>query len=187
VRVGVALALATHAAVLLLFFEERRNKVVWPWNAATAALVLVIFAGAAGRAREFLPRKAVSLPALAALLFGVMPVLSFFGLWGHYLSAALYSGNTAHGELTLSEPVARTLPPRVQSKLRPEADGLRLDINHWTYVELKVPAYPSERVYTRAASSLCEKAASASDVRRRAADAHARLRRAEGSKMRGTL
>ena len=164
-RVGVVLAVVTHAAVLMLFVPFRRNNIIWPWNVAMAAFVIVIFRREASGVRDFLPRRLLSLQALAVVLFGLMPALSLFGLWGQNLSAALYSGNVARAEFTLSERVARRLPTRVQQKLRPAPDGFRLDINHWSYAELNVPAYPSERVYRRAAVALCEFAESPSDVR----------------------
>ena len=164
-RVGVVLAVVTHAVVLMLFVPLRRNNVIWPWNIAMAAFVLIIFRRDGGTLKDFLPRRFLSLQTLALVLFGLMPAFSLFGLWGRYQSAALYSGNVSRAEFTLSERVARHLPPRVQSKLRPAPEGFRLDINHWSYAELNVPAYPSERVYRRAASALCEFAESPSDVR----------------------
>jgi hypothetical protein len=164
-RVGVALAIATHVCVLLLFFPSRRNKVVWPWNAAMAAFVLILFRGGPHGLREFLPRRALSAQAAAALFFCLLPLLSLFGLWERYLSGALYSGNTAGAVLRLSDAVAGRLPPRVRAKLRPDgAGGATLDINHWSYTELKVPAYPSARVFRGAAARLCEFAERPSDV-----------------------
>jgi hypothetical protein len=164
-RVGVVLALVTHAAVLLLFVPFRRNNVIWPWNVAMAAFVLILFRRGADGARDFLPRRALSLQTAALVLFGLMPFLSLFGLWGQYLSSALYSGNVARAEFTLSERVAGKLPPRVQSKLRPAQDGFTLDLGHWSYAELNVPAFPSEKVRARAAATLCEFAESPADVR----------------------
>jgi hypothetical protein len=164
-RVGVLLALLTHAAVLLLFVPFRRNNVIWPWNVAMAAFVLIIFRRRAGGFRDFLPCRAWSFQTLVLVLFGLMPLLSFFGLWGLYQSAALYSGNTARAEIGLSERVARSLPPRVQTRLRPAPAGFMLDVSQWSYAELNVPAYPSARVYARAAAALCGFAAEPSDVR----------------------
>ena len=164
-RVGVVLAIVTNAVVLLLFVPFRRNNVIWPWNVAMAAFVLILFRRGAHGARDFLPRKFFSIQTAALVLFGLMPALSLFGLWGQYLSSALYSGNVARAEFTVSEQVAGRLPQRVRSKLRPVPEGFRLDINHWSYAELNVPAYPSEKVYRAAAATLCRLAESPSDVR----------------------
>lgn len=164
-RVGIALALATHACVLLLFFPSRRNKVVWPWNGAMAAFVLILFRGGPHGLRGFLPRVTLSPQTAAVAFFCLMPLLSLFGLWERYLSGALYSGNTARGSVRLSGTVAGRLPPRVRQRLRPDADGgSTLDLNHWSYAELKVPAYPSASVYRGAGRRLCEWAATPSDV-----------------------
>jgi hypothetical protein len=164
-RVGVVLAVVTNAVVLLLFVPVRRNNVIWPWNVAMAAFVLILFRRGADGVRDFLPRRALSLQTLAVVLFGLMPFLSLFGLWGQYLSSALYSGNVARAEFTVSATVAGRLPPRVRSKLRPTPEGFRLDLGHWSYAELNVPAYPSEKVYARTTATLCDFAESPSDVR----------------------
>jgi hypothetical protein len=164
-RVGVALAVVTHVCVLLLFFPSRRNKVVWPWNAAMVAFVLILFRAGSHGLKGFLPRRALSPQTAAVVFFCLLPLLSFFGLWERYLSGALYSGNTAHGSVRLSAAVAERLPPRVRERLRPDVEGGQtLDLNHWSYAELKVPAYPSARVYRGAAVRLCELAGSPSEV-----------------------
>lgn len=164
-RAGVVLALATHAVVLLLFVPARRNNVIWPWNVASAAFVLILFRRGGRGARDFLPRRALSIQTAALVLFGLMPGLSLFGLWGQYLSSALYSGNVPRAEFAVSERVASKLRPRVRSKLRPDGEGFRLDINHWSYAELNVPAYPSGKVYARAGATLCGLAEGPADVR----------------------
>lgn len=164
-RVGVALALATHVGVMLLFVPSRRNNVVWPWNASMSAFVLILFRRGSHGLRGWLPRRALSLQGAAALFFCLMPLLSLFGLWEPYLSGALYSGNTARGEVRVSGAVAERLPPRVRQKLKPDGlGGTTLDINHWSYAELNVPPFPSERVYRGAAGRLCEFAGAPSDL-----------------------
>lgn len=164
-RVGIALALAAHVGVLLLFFPTRRNKVVWPWNAAMAAFVLILFRGGAEGLKGFLPRRVLSPQTAVLLFFWLLPLLSLFGLWERYLSGALYSGNIATAEVRLSGVVAEKLPPQVRAKVRPDgAGGGALKLEHWSYTELHVPTYPSARVFRGAAASLCELAESPSDV-----------------------
>ncbi|HWS90739.1 MAG TPA: MauE/DoxX family redox-associated membrane protein [Pyrinomonadaceae bacterium] len=164
-RVGVALALAVHVGVLLLFFPTRRNKVVWPWNAAMAAFVLLLFRGGAGGLKGLLPRRALSPQTAALLFFWLLPLLSLFGLWERYLSGALYSGNLATAEVRLGVVVAERLPPQVKGKVRRDgAGGGALKLEHWSYTELHVPTYPSARVFRGAAARLCEFAESPSDV-----------------------
>lgn len=156
-RVGVALALVTHVGVLLLFLPSRRNNVVWPWNVAMAAFVLLLFGRATHGLREFLPRRVLSPQSAAALFFWLLPLLSLFGLWERYLSGAVYSGNVATARVRLSENVAERLPPQVRPKARPDgAGGATLDINQWSYAALNAPPYPSPRVFRAAAARLCE-------------------------------
>ena len=164
-RAGVALALATHAGVLLLFLPSRRNNVIWPWNVAMAAFVLLLFSRGTPGLRGFLPRRVLSPQAAAALFFWLLPLLSLFGLWERYLSGAVYSGNIATARVRLNENVAERLPPQVRPKARPDGTGgATLDINQWSYAAMNVPPYPSPRVFRGAAARLCEFAERPSDV-----------------------
>ncbi len=119
------------------------NTVVWPWNVAMVAMVLVLF----WRARE--APLSVLLPGRSAfrwavvVLFAFMPLLSFWGWWDSYLSASLYSGNTKRGIMVErgqgTEPLATNLS--VLSNER-----------------LNVPAYPEEGVFESAARAHCSEA-----------------------------
>ncbi len=59
----------------------------------------------------------------ALVLFAIIPILSFFGLWHSYLSSSLYSGNTKQGYL-----------------LTYDASGLKsMNINDLSMKEMNVP------------------------------------------------
>jgi hypothetical protein len=75
------------------------NVVVWPWNLAMIAFLLILFFR---RVDEPAPRaiqwgRAFAFQKMVLVLFAVMPLPSLFHLWDHYLSSALYSGNINSG------------------------------------------------------------------------------------------
>jgi hypothetical protein len=103
-NVAVVTAVIMHLFILMLLVPVRLNSIVWPWNVAMASFVVILF----WRDREFsasevlLPRK-LSFQIVVIVLFGVMPLFSFFGLWDSYLSAALFSGNVPNAVIYVSE------------------------------------------------------------------------------------
>ncbi len=148
--VAVALALAMHAQVLLALgpWGHQWNTVVWPWNVAMMLFVLVLFV----RAREASARAVVwpaglNCQALALVLFGAMPLFSFWGLWDAYLSAALYSGNTPSATLAVSDAMRERLPPEAQAHAQPTSEGWEVSLFGWCYEEMNVPPYPAWRFY----------------------------------------
>jgi hypothetical protein len=154
---AVALALSTHAVVLLLLVPSGTNTVVWPWNVAMAASAVILF----WRARDFPARRVLvdlrrPFNLAVAVLFCVMPALSFAGLWDSYLSSALYSGGTGEAVIRFGETVHAGLPARARRAAARAGDGYVLSVRRWSFAELNVPAYPEERVFRRVARGLCE-------------------------------
>jgi hypothetical protein len=90
------------------------------------------------------------------ILFGVLPALSFFHLWDDYLSSALYTGNTNSGVIYLSDNAFEQLPEGTENHVYEEGPNLSsLDINNWSFEELKVPAYAEIRIYRNVAKHIC--------------------------------
>ncbi len=121
------------------------NSVVWPWNVAMVAFVLILF----WRTPDNPSSLAVVKPgssafrAVVLILFAFMPALNFFGLWDSYLSASLYSGSTEKGHVYAADGPSWT-------RTRP--------FNKAAMEEMNVPAYPEERVYKRVFADVwCEK------------------------------
>jgi hypothetical protein len=162
---AVAGALLTHAVVLLLYVPFWRNKVVWPWNAAMMAFVVILFwRDASFRARDVLFGGGRASHALVFVLFVVMPFFGLFGLWDAYLSASLYSGNTSSATLRLSESVCGRVPPRSRRAAQMQGGACILHANRWSYAEMSVPVYPEPRIYRALAARLCAEADAPSDV-----------------------
>ena len=133
-------ALLMHAFIMLSVgpLGQDHNTVVWPWNFAMSAFVVILFWRAPDEpspltildpGRNFSPESA--LRATVLVLFAFMPLFSFFGLWDSYLSSSLYSGASKRGYVL-------------------EWDGSDWQgtvIGNLAVQELNTPAYPEERIF----------------------------------------
>jgi hypothetical protein len=167
---SVLLALAMHVLLLGLLIGEGRNSVVWPWNAALMALVLVLFWRGGGSVRHALSRWGAADAAgraarLIALACAVLPLASFWGWWDVYLSGALYSGNTAVAVVRVDEKALGSLPPTAARQVFETGSGeLMLPVFEWASADLNVPPYPEPRVFRRVAREVCKSAGGESRV-----------------------
>jgi uncharacterized membrane protein YphA (DoxX/SURF4 family) len=164
---AVVAAVAMHLFILVALgpWGQNYNHVVWPWNIAMAAAVVVLFWKTDDSARHVLFSKN-PFHIAALLLFGLAPMLSFFGYWDHYLSAAMYTSNTNHGTIYFSDKLFDRLPDGIQDYARvetPEIDSI--DIAEWSANELNVPPYPEVRIYKSVARKICEYAQNPSEAR----------------------
>lgn len=161
-------AIATHVVVLGLLgpLGHGTNAVVWPWNAALAALSVLLFwnAGPAPVLELLVPRR-LGAHAAALVLFGLLPALSFAGRWDAYLSGALYSGNVKAAALSVTDAVAARLPEPARRHVAKNRMGATvLDVWEWSMGELAVPSYPEDRVFRAVARDVCRLAGHPADV-----------------------
>src|SRR5215217_1885938 len=168
-NVAVVLALSMHAFILFSLgpFGHDGNTVIWPWNIAMMVFVVVLFwRSASVSTRDVLALRAPLFHGLVLLLFGVMPLFSFFGLWDSYLSASLYSDNIKRATLHISESVKDRLPETVRSSVNTSgaSDSSTINLTEWSYKELNVPPYPEDRVFKNAARHVCAYAEEPSEV-----------------------
>lgn len=164
-RAACLLAVATNVAALALLVPVGANVVVWSWNAAMAAFVLVLFRREeTATARDILVGRKSLAHAALLLLFGVMPLLSLFNLWDSYLSSALYSGNTSRAGIYVSDSMRERLPARARRVVRSVGGRNLLPLLRWSYAEFNVPPYPEPRVYFNLARRFCADAEHASDA-----------------------
>ena len=166
-RASVLLAIATHLFVLILLVISGENIVVWPWNIAMSLFVVILF----WRDETTGPRQILMVkkgfPTLVLLLFGIMPAFSLLDRWDSYLSAALYSGNTTQAVIYVSPAVMARLPASIHPHIWQSTQPFFLDINRWSYGELKVPVYPEPRIYRKVADRICSYTGDSPDVRLR--------------------
>lgn len=133
-------ALTMHAFIMLCVgpLGHDWNSVVWPWNFAMPAFVLILFwkppddpspSTILSPGRNLSPGTA--LRAAVLVLFAIMPLFNFFGLWHSYLSSSLYSGTNKQGYVL-------------------EWDGSEwrsTRIGDLSTKELNTPAYPEESIF----------------------------------------
>ena len=137
-------AISMHAFILFAIgpWGHDWNSVVWPWNVAMVAFVLILFWRAPDPPSllTVVKPEGSAFRAVVLVLFAIMPALNFFGLWDSYLSASLYSSSYEKGY--------------VYTTNRPSP----VSIVTMAMEEMNAPAYPEERVYKRVfADAWCEK------------------------------
>jgi hypothetical protein len=162
-------AIAMHVFILIAIgpMGSGFNAVVWPWNLAMIAFLLILFFRRAGQPAllDIVWGRGFAFQKIVLILFGFMPAFSFFNLWDHYLSAALYSGNRNSGVVYVSDQVFDRLPGKIEDYVTedgPNRNGL--DINAWSFGEMNVPSYPEIRIYRNVARRICGYAVDGSGV-----------------------
>jgi len=166
--ISIGLAVAMHTLILLSLgpLGHNWNSVVWPWNISMVLFVITLFWRVKHLSLGDITN--VGIPPfhkLVLVLFGVMPLFSFFGLWDSYLSGTLYSANTAKANLSVSDNVRAQLPTEIQRHIWKGASGEnRLGISDWSFEELNVPPYPERRIYKAIARQICGYAQKPSEV-----------------------
>jgi hypothetical protein len=160
---AVVVAIAMHVFILIALSPD--NHVMWPWNIAMIAALVILFWKTEESARHILlSRNAFHIAAL--LLFAFAPALSFFGRWDHYLSAAMYSSNTNHATIFITKNLFDRLPDGIGEYAREETPDIdSIDIAEWSAGELNVPPYPEVRIYKSVARKICEYAQNPTEMR----------------------
>jgi hypothetical protein len=149
---GVIAVATIHVVALLLIgpFGMRFAPVVWPWNFAMVAYVLVLFWNFDG------PILHVRDPAhaLTVILFGVLPALNLFSLWDAYLSFHAFSGAHVDASLQIPDVKESELPPAARRVLYKH----RVLFDSWSMNDTRASAYPAERVYRSIFRETCKRA-----------------------------
>jgi hypothetical protein len=132
------------------------NLVVWPWNIAMVALLLVLFGSKPCAAlpptlREL--RRSGS-GMLVVGLFGLLPALSYLGWWDSYFSFSLYSANLSRADLYVTQSFRDRLPSQLRIYVDPvenfnPAFQLPFVFQHprWAAADLGTPELPEPRGY----------------------------------------
>jgi hypothetical protein len=159
-RAAVVCAIAMHVSILMVLGPLGRgfNAVIWPWNLAMIAFLLILFFRREGESafRDIVWGRGFVFQKVVLVLFGVLPALSFFHLWDDYLSSALYTGNTNSGVIYFTDDAFEQLPEEIQDHvIEAGVNRSSLDINNWSFDELHVPAYSEIRIYRNVARRIC--------------------------------
>lgn len=161
---AVAAAVGMHLFILFSLgpFGHNWNNIIWPWNIAMICFDIILFWKVKSAPWKSYIQKAY-LPVI--LLFGFLPILSFYNLWDSYPSFTLYSGNIKQGYLSINRTVKDKLPAGFGSYLRENKNNkYDLDIYSWSMKELNVPSYPENRVYKSITKEICKYSAKDDDV-----------------------
>lgn len=140
-----------HGSLLLILgpLGINTNTVVWPWNILMIVIVWQLF-----YQNPIIIGKSFFKPVfnlLVIVLIGILPIFNFFGLWNGYLSFDLYSGNNekifictedANANPQLNEYLTRNDVSSYCSE-----KSVSVNITKWSFYELNVPPYRSERTY----------------------------------------
>jgi hypothetical protein len=158
-RASLIAAVAMHLFILAMFgpFGLDWNDIVWPWTAAMALFDILLFSAAPDFSwREIAWSRHDPWHIAAAVLFAMLPALSFFNLWDSYLSSALYSGNLTEAQIYLSDAGKASLPAAIASRsVRTSPDTNVLNLQRWAIEDLNVTPYPEIRVYRAIARDVC--------------------------------
>ena len=165
-NLGVIAAVGMHFSILFCVAVILHwNSVIWPWNVTMMALVPLLFWNTDFSFTAVLWRNPMPLQKVVLVLFGVLPFLSFFGLWDSYLSASLYSGNVPEARVVFLAKVRDQLPSETRKYATPvPGGGYMLDVGDWAMHELNVPPYPAMRVYRALGAEVCRYSDNSPDV-----------------------
>ena len=151
-------AIAMHGFILLAIgpLGQSSNSVVWPWNIAMICFVIILF-----RERPEVSGRDILWAGIyqrvVLVLFGIVPMLSFFNLWDAYLSSALYSGVRNTGAVYVSDALKDRLPQEIVPHVYPSnkpGTGI-LILREWSMNELNAGIYPEPRIYKSLARYIC--------------------------------
>ena len=164
-RISAYLLIVMHLLIIVVVspLGHSTNYAIIPWNICFSVLLWLLFIKS--KSKPFDPLgslKSSHSVKLVVLFFGLFPVLSIWGYWPKFFSAALYSGNTISGELYLSDQFLSTLPEDVREKANPDNNGLTL--NQWTTKEITTAIYPNKDYMIRVFKKLCGQAENEFDV-----------------------
>jgi uncharacterized membrane protein YphA (DoxX/SURF4 family) len=162
---AVAGGLFMHLLILFTFgIVLDWNSVVWPWNLAMPAFIILLFWRSDVSFAEITWGPLLT-QKLVVLLFGIMPFFSFFGWWDSDLSASLYSVNLPLANVLVSETVKIQLPPDIQKYVKDlPGNNHVLKIQDWSFGELNVPPYAAARAYNNIGAEICKYTNNSPDV-----------------------
>ena len=173
---AVTLAVTMHLTSLLFLGPAGHNvnHVIWPWNLAMVALIVVLFTT---KEHPSLTENIHKLSrfwggVLVVGLYGFLPIFSFFGLWDSYLSFALYSKNLANADVYLSQSFLKRLPPKLRTYVYPVKNynpayqlPYLFEFSIWAEAEVGTPPLPEPRGYLVMFGHLCSYATNNDECR----------------------
>ncbi len=156
---GLAVVLATFMHLGVAIFMSPAgfgwNLVLIPWNAGLIFIVAALFWKSEVSFKELWSPQRYILKIAVIILFIVMPVFNFFGMWDHNLSASIFSSRPKYGAVVVDEELKQAMTPYLRKYLRTKDGQEFLECTYWMLDELNVTPYPEERVYKTNLEYIC--------------------------------
>lgn len=148
-RLIAYLASGMHVILLIILIGNNQNSIVWPWNILMILYILILFWDVNSiRIKELFFKNYFNVTII--FLIGILPFLSFFGLWDNYLSFNLYSGNVKQLTICIDHIYKYPeLKPYISNKKKSQhcQNFKAINMNYWAFKELNVPIYPEEKTF----------------------------------------
>ena len=147
-RLPILLLFASHLFVLSMVFLNNYNYVIVPWNLAMIGGLLYLDLQLSDHKLYF----AWSPGNVVIVLFtGILPFLSLFGYWDHFLSWCVYAGRTLSLDICIKESGPGALNKYItNSDKRNVCNGSgKIPVVAWSVNDLQLIPYPEEWYYAK--------------------------------------
>lgn len=148
---SIYLAIGMHVILLIILIGNRQNNIVWPWN---LAMIFYLWVLSSKNNSTYIKNIFFKnyFNVVIVILVGILPSLSFYGLWDNYLSFNLYSGNVKHLTICYKKShIECELKPFVSTKKRNFfcVSNIIVNPNKLALKELNVPIYPEVETFIK--------------------------------------
>lgn len=131
------------------------NAAILPYNAAVAMFTFVLFYQSNFEVKGLFQSK-FPYHIAVMVVYGIIPVLSFFGLYDRMQSFNTYSGKAYYAKIYVTEELAERLPDGIKRYVfRPPVSKPFIETTYWSIDALKVSPYSEKRIYRSLHSYIC--------------------------------
>lgn len=137
-------------------FTNEINRVTPLYNLFSAVLCFFLFYETEFDYKQIIWSKTSRYHQVCTVVFAVLPVLSFFGLYDRMQSYNLYSGKGWYSKIYVTEALVEKLPEGMKRYVdRPFGSEPYIETTYWAWKELKISPYSEKRVYLRLHEYVC--------------------------------
>lgn len=128
------------------------NHIVWPWNFSMMLMVFIVFTKNEKDFREFFKKDFLIITSF--LLFFIIPVLNFKGLYDNHLSFSLYSGIKPTSSIKLDDKEFKKLPKEISNFYNKDKQSFNTSL--WYVKSTNMAVLPEVRYHRHIIKSLCK-------------------------------
>jgi hypothetical protein len=150
-KISAIFLILMHLLILAVFgpFGLNYDRIIWPWNIMMMLILYLFFISDITVSVSFQSIK-FGWNKLIIVLFGILPILNFFGYWDFYLSASLFSSKPPDMYIYIHRPgSSQVLHPFFtdhKNEILNDSTSA-INVRAWSFREMEVPAYPEMRIY----------------------------------------